>query len=245
MRKLQLILLFSAVASGCASYTQLYQFTSDSKNVRNANSFLTFEDDAVKIDYSFWAAGGNLSFLIYNKLDKPIYIDWKKSAFVLNNHRFPYFSEDQKTTFKSTGSIAPNLLGGFNEETSGVATVVKEERVTFIPPKSYITKQGFKILEQPLDHSGGTDSILNKKKIIVYHLSKKAPLIRNFLTFATKEDFQNEFQLDNEFYISSVIVLNASQFMGKQISHDYNHPEHAYPYQRADKGFITNLRKKD
>lgn len=51
-------------------------------NVANTNlkkdNYLVYENDSIKITYDLWYHHGLVSFVIYNKLDIPLYIDWKK-----------------------------------------------------------------------------------------------------------------------------------------------------------------------
>ena len=43
------------------------------------------ENNDIKVTYDMWAENGITYFSIYNKADKPMYIDWKRSVFVYND----------------------------------------------------------------------------------------------------------------------------------------------------------------
>ena len=80
-KNLLLQFLFSAILFGsCSTYVQIYYL--DSKDVSKVNEDFVFENDTVKISYFFWAKRGVIAFEIFNKLDKPLYVDWKKSSYI-------------------------------------------------------------------------------------------------------------------------------------------------------------------
>ena len=75
------ILFFSSCS---LKLTHLYE-TKPLSSTSNKDN--TFENDTLKIIYSFWSEGGVFSFSVYNKLSIPLYIDWKKSSFIKNSDK--------------------------------------------------------------------------------------------------------------------------------------------------------------
>lgn len=72
-----LITLALALFSSCSK--QFIQvFDTSTTNTKLTDGFWVYETDSIKLTYSFWADKGVMSFSVYNKLNKPIYIDWKK-----------------------------------------------------------------------------------------------------------------------------------------------------------------------
>lgn len=154
--------LFFFSISCKTTYIQLYK--ADSKNLINTGETFMWENDTVAIQYSFWANRGIMAFSIYNKLDNPIYVDWKKSTCILNSYKFNYWSDDietNSTSFSKTksssvsGAISHlhyNYIGpliqpfssayGVSKSVSttksiGTSITSRQERITFVPPKSY------------------------------------------------------------------------------------------------------------
>ena len=67
------------------------------------------------------------------------------------------------------------------------------------------------------------------KKILVYYKNYTPENtilnFRNFLTLSTSEKFDREFYIDNGFYVSQIMQLDESHFLGK-----YQYPDYEYPY---------------
>jgi uncharacterized protein YceK len=228
MKKIFVALICVLALSGCAYYVQLYETTSNFTKEGNA----VFENDTVKITYYFWQSQGVLAFTIYNKLDVPIYIDWKKSSYVKNGDKFDYWKDEQTGEFTTQYSSVV-----FNKDLTGWdvgrlqvgesvtnSKTVKPERVTFITPHSKIYKSYFKlfnpsgILLKTTRDAQYIDSKVHKgKKTLVYtadYAKEKNPLtFRNFITLSTSEKFEKESYIDNEFYVSKVTEMKADEFI--------------------------------
>ena len=84
------LFILSIAFVGCTpQYMQVFNI--ESNKAKLSKDFFVYENDTVKISYSFWANHGLMAFSIYNKLDKPIYIDWKNSAFIYNSNKLNYW----------------------------------------------------------------------------------------------------------------------------------------------------------
>ena len=66
---------------GCKTYVQV--FDTNSTNAIIENDFYVYENDTIKITYAFWHEQGLMTLGIYNKLKIPLYIDWKKSSYIV------------------------------------------------------------------------------------------------------------------------------------------------------------------
>jgi hypothetical protein len=84
---------------------------------RNCDTIFVFENDSIKITYNFWAKNGAMAFDFYNKLNIPLYFDWKKSAFIPNDKMVSYWQDETNTTGNSSSS-AYYLYGGIISGTS-------------------------------------------------------------------------------------------------------------------------------
>jgi hypothetical protein len=222
------VIIIGVIAFGCKSYVQV--LNTKSTNVKVENDLYVFENDSLKITYSFWNEKGILSFAIYNKLDKPLYIDWKKSSYIDNSVKLNYWVEEEKIkTTDAYGSYyydGPILMPGFAvASTVGISSSsrVKVERITFIPPKSNYYRSQFYIFpnlalelstQAPYKVVSRNDKPKKKTKIYEeYYSIDNTPLtFRNFLTFSISEDFKNEFYIDNGFYISGVMEMDERNF---------------------------------
>ena len=231
MKKISLSLfLFTLLFYSC-KYTQVIYTAPSSADIKSDSSYYKYENDTLRVVYSFWRANGLMSFMIYNKLDIPIYIDWKKSSYIDKSMKLDYYSEkESKTWVAETESyvynnpinwlniFGPTIISG----SVGSSTSVKEERITFIPPKSYIFRGFYKIF--PNQHFVVTKE--NKKEIPVSEGSTKtfpayvltaeksnsSLIFRNFLTYSTKENFEKESYVNDEFYVRKVLTMRQKYF---------------------------------
>ena len=106
-KKMKAIIPFILVLfafSSCTRYSNLYDVKPVNNDIKN-NSSYEYENDTVKITYSFWGDKGNMSFTILNKLKVPIYIDWKKSFLIKNNQYNSYWLDEAITTGNTSGKI--------------------------------------------------------------------------------------------------------------------------------------------
>src|SRR5690606_24629018 len=213
---------------GCKSYVQVFE--TNGTNLEIENEFYVYENDSLKITYSFWTQKGLMTFAIFNKLDKPLYIDWKKSSYIDNSVKLNYWiDEEKKKSIEYYGSYyydGPLLKPGYAVSSTGgisVSSTVKVERITFIPPTSNYYRSQFYILPInffKLDTKTNYDEVPRKdkpkKSTKVYKATftkEESPLVfRNFLTFSFSEDFESEFYVDNEFYIQQVLEMDRRHF---------------------------------
>ena len=219
MKKIICIASILLLVYGCKSYYQIFEIESI-KMIVNENNDFVFENDSVKITYNFWAECGLLSFSIYNKLDKPLYIDWKKSSYIENSNKRDYWVDEEQA---NSASFYGNYFyyGAYKSYgvSSSSTTKVKIERITFIPPKSKYNRCQFYLLPisyYKLDKDLSFDEVQRqdkpKKNTKVYRINftkESSPLVfRNFLAFSLTENFKDEFYIDNEFYIETIKEIN-------------------------------------
>ena len=224
---LLLVALSIMLLAGCKTqipYIQLYE--TESTNAKKTKDCYTYENDTIRVDYVFWADGGVIAFRVLNKTNKPIYVDWFKSSYISNSQRYQYWTDKTKTEVNFEAVSRRNTIDfpaiiGYSG--SAVATRTKPERISFIPPKSYIQKIGYYLTQSHFtnwetDFTKKTEPRKDQPKIMTTIYSKQfsketSPLVfRNFLTASFKEDFSSEFYVDNEFYVKSVTDIERNQF---------------------------------
>jgi hypothetical protein len=232
MRILIISVIIALLAFGCKSYVQVFE--TNTTNIKIKDEFYVFENDSLKITYSFWKQKGLMTFAIYNKLDKPLYVDWKKSSYIDNSVKLNYWVDEEKSkSLEVYGSYyydGPLLKPGYAISKTGGASIsstIKVERITFIPPASnyyrsqfYILPISFYKLDTRTDYKEVPRNDKPEKKTKVYEKSytkESSPLVfRNFLTFSFSEDFKTEFYVDNEFYISEIKEMDIRHFEYKK-----------------------------
>ncbi len=228
MRKTIIPIFLILLITGCKSYVQVYE-TKTANNKEN-DEFFVFENDSLKITYGFWAHKGLMSFTIFNKLAKPLYVDWKKSSYIDNTIKLDYWVDKEISKsiefysgYYYNGPLtAPGLAVNAGSNVK-VSTSTNLERITFIPPRSNHSRSQFYILPRSfikLDRDTKFNEVPRndkpKKNTKVYAKSygllESPRIFRNFLTFSYTEDFKEEFYIDNEFYIGKIREMDIRHF---------------------------------
>lgn len=184
------------IFSACAPMEQLQQVATTDPAVKQEGAF-TYENDTLKVTYSFWAERGVLSYEVMNKSNKPLYIDWKKSSFIVNDLKLDCFQEDV-LVYESPQYQEYLYLDQIQNNPSGqnypVFNVYKQERITFIPPQSKYARYQFHIspdrIKQADQDSGQFEAATSPVRF------------RNYLTYSQSEQFSEAKAVDNSFYIS-------------------------------------------
>lgn len=223
---------FVLVVTLCSGKHFATLLKTESSNTYLKDSSFVFENDSVKITYNFWHNRGLLSYSVYNKLNIPLYIDWKKSSYIVNENKLNYWVDKEQTNvvsyYQGLDYRGPLLAPGYISNTSvGVSSIskYKQERITFIPPKSYIYRSSFYLVDKLFSFPEPTsftevensyDSSKKAKKESVgkqLYNKKNTPFIfRNFLSFSTNERFDTEFYVDNDFWVTELQKMSWNQF---------------------------------
>ena len=196
--KISLLLSFTMLTS-CSRYYVYH--TSCGKNVNNTESEYVYENDTVKIAYDFWDNHGKMSFSIYNKLNIPIFVDWKNSALIINDNKYAYWEEKEIKKGHSSNVSYKGISSG-----SENSTTIKVERVTSMPPHSKMKKLS-------------ADKLTNPKR----DASKMT--FRNFIALSTNEDVKNDAYVDNEFSVTQVETIKGI-FNNKIVSKKFFYTTH-------------------
>jgi len=230
MRIIIISVIIALLSFSCKSYVHVFETSTTNAQIEIKDKLYVFENDSLKITYSFWAEYGLMSFSVFNKLDKPLYLDWRKSSYIDNSIKLDYWINEEITKSLDYYGVyyydGPLLEFGYlGSETVGtsVSNTVKPERLTFIPPSSYYFRNQFYILPNryiKLDTEINCKEVARndkpKKKTKIYEqsfLKENSPLIfRNFLTFSYSENFENEYYVDNKFFISKIIEMDRKHF---------------------------------
>lgn len=233
-------------------YIQLYQIEALAP-VKLENEHYVFENDTIKIDYAFCEEKGVLAFKITNNLNVPLYVDWSRSAFIRNDEKFNFWIDEVKTkavayyqgyntsenywrnvyTSFQNGHIVnygiPYTLGLTEGQTLSASSTTRPEKVSFIPPHSFIIPPPRTLLH--LFNVSGTklrtdrdyievtgynsdNKPVKMRRYFAGYAQKESILnFRNFLMLSTSKDFINEFFVDNGFFVSNISEMETGIFV--------------------------------
>jgi len=248
-RKYLLLLLVVVSFSSCSRFTQVVYVSPTHDDIRSVDHFYQYENDDVKVVYWFWAEHGIMSFFVWNKTDHPLYIDWKKSAMINNGKKLAYYTSEGNTNFRDFGkNYGHRWIDIFNHYNSksdfraSLETVVKDEQVSFIPPRSYISNAFYNLTANvyfDVSDRNTDEETINFCKVYVSR-SNHDIIFRNYLTYSASEHFENEEHIDNEFRLNKVVTMDNRLFGFRDVDgNDQN------DWERPTRFYITNLSWKD
>ena len=200
-----------------------------SENTRLNNRTFIVENDTLIISYDFWCPRGVMAFSITNKLNVPIYADWRKSSLILNSKKLDYWIDNERR-------VTAGVYGTYLFNTPGflsTSVVMRPERITFIPPNAIVTYARFVLW--PMKLSEYQNTFFGPLSEFFYDKSNTPLHFNNFLTYSTTESFEKEGYVNSQFYVSSITIMNNDKFWrGGRDS--YNNQQS--PNQGANRFFI-------
>lgn len=223
MKTLLYAFIGATLLSSCTPKAQVV--TLRGSNVKPAPGGLVLDNDTLTLRYNFSSERGQMSLSLVNKLDRPLYVDWKRSSFIIGQNKIDYWYDVADVNLSTWGSRYGRYTIG-----STVGTIAKQDAVGFIPPQTRLDKQQFVIVPDGVLPLAGTPTIRkesslanpDRKKpldVAVYRYSAdQSPLqFRNYLTLSTDKDFKTEFHIDTKFWASDVEVMPRGQLFAAPV----------------------------
>jgi len=201
--------------SGCS----VYQHVKLESNIRqNEKSEFLIENDSISIIYSFHGQNGPIHIELLNKLDKPLFIDWGKSALITNGQSISLWKDEARISANATEYkiIPENVVVSSTSNIEG--TIVRKDKISFLPPRSNISLNSYvlqsKFFDSPIQESKWTTLYTTEGKVSVRKFSftkEDSPLnFRIFLSISNDESFKNPIQFDNTFWVSDYFATSVS-----------------------------------
>ena len=190
---------------GCSQY----QYVTLSGNLSQDDyKQFVYENDSLIIKYAFSGRNCPISIEVHNMNSKPIYVDWAKSAVIIEGKRFCYWIDESTIQGYTQGyDVKWNKSFSSNESILS-GSITRNERISFIPPHSFITYNPVMIRNTPFYFENKN----NVQKVNVYTYngptnghryafeSQESPFVfRSFLSISTKEDFSIPEHFDHAF----------------------------------------------
>ena len=212
--------------SGC----NVYQMVSLSSDLPLNGKFqFLMENDSVNIVYSFNGQSGPIHIELYNKLDKPLYIDWAKCALVIKEQSYSLWNDEATINgnaleFKVEPNNTIKSIASFD------GTISRQEKVTFIPPHTKISRDSYTVCSTIIDNSGKpyeNIKLYTEKEEYSEYKAKKVTFSKEdspltfsiFLSVSDNENFNHPMQFNSNFWGSSFFntkFKRATLYMGNQ-----------------------------
>ena len=171
------------------------------------------------IKYSFTGYSGPVTISIYNKLNVPLYVDWKRSALVMNDHSYTYWQN--KSTIEGSAEshqIAwTPIVSSTSTTISGIITT--DESIGFVAPKAFkqtsmvAINPSFSNLDGPKkDHRVRINTTTGPVNALRYGYDKdNSPIkFRSYLTLSSEASFAHPLTYESEFWITEVVQTGVS-----------------------------------
>ncbi|MFL5744716.1 MAG: hypothetical protein ACJ751_08630 [Niastella sp.] len=200
----------------CASTTFQYSTLSSSDVKKNDRNEFMVENDSLRLVYNFSGKSGPIHISIENKMGVPVYIDWKRSAMIVNNKAIPYVVEEMKIEGNFQGSSYNYRNSGYGVNSGQLqATAVLPPTLDFIPPRAIINKNqmyvtngfngripdtAFHKLKYPV-----AEGVTVKVKKATFTEATSPFRFRSYITYMIGEPGTKPFAFEHSFFVSEIM----------------------------------------
>lgn len=204
--------------TSCSSYYYSVLSSSDGLGERDRNRDFVQETDSVRIAYSFNGEDAPVSITIYNKLEEPLFVDWTRSALIIDDVATSYYDEKAAIQGETESENYHWNKRWSDSYGSFTGELTLPKGVSFIPPRSKIEKVPLKLANFPFDRI--PNEVYQKKEFptskagttllrIKDFTIEDSPLaFRSYLTLYTADKEGKPERLttfEREFYVSKLI----------------------------------------
>jgi hypothetical protein len=210
--------IFCLYLSSCISYQHI-SVSSNRVAVNDKGDFMR-ETDSLIVRYYLSGYDCPVVVEVFNKTNKPMYIDWRRSAIIYKDLSISFIQTPTinaaaaTTTFTPANAPSP-ILNTSSSYSEIYGEINQSQEVSFIPPRSYVRSR-------PLTLESGfliTAEQLGKKYIAaknVWVRSKQfsydeTPMkFRSHITVTFTDDLKNATIINDEFWVNEVIQTTSS-----------------------------------
>lgn len=246
--KKTLYFLFTIILFSSCSSTYFYSTLNcfDERTIKAENGDFLLDNDSLWIAYSFNGENAPVRITVFNKMNKPLYVDWSRSALIINDVAYPYTGESISMSGQSYNhEIFGDMQGLTLTNFSGALELPKY--VSFIPPKTMITQsklrlnanfEGINKKAYKKGHMGDKDAVAVKVEHASFSGDDSPLAFRSYLTTYTRED--KPIVYEHEFYISN--ITKTKELSPKKLPGNFaERGDLFYTIKPADTRFIEGL----
>lgn len=228
MKKYYYILFLVFALSACTSQNYYQLLETESNNALTQDGSIVFENKEISIVFDLWGDKGNGSFSIYNKTEKDIFVDLKRSHLIINDVAFTYF-QNRNFSSKKVSILSPASdevireqqsikLPGVSPKPASVqsneSVVFFEERIICIPPQSKQMIFGFNLLENIYRDCNLFRFPTNKQIFTSEFTNENSPYVyRNRISYAFEEEFTSVKTFENSFFVKKITNYPEKEFV--------------------------------
>ncbi|WP_018619245.1 hypothetical protein [Spirosoma luteum] len=200
MKKLLLPFVFLVLLFGCTK--SIYHVaTVQSEQVKLVDKDFVFENEHLRVVYNLWEPGGRMRFLLFNKTDQPIYIDWGKSQLTRNDTTLSYSQLPPLPKRAYADTVRYVYRSGYVEPYRMTA---RANRVAEIPSQTFVAIADFPIQQAVLHQK------TNQKNFT--YTKENSPLrVGQQLCYSFDKEGTNAHSIAHSFWVNQIQVVGISE----------------------------------
>ncbi len=216
LRCLPITVIVLLLTSSCKTYQ--YGTVSSAKMPMNEKQEFIYESDSLRLIYNFNGPNAPVNITVQNKLQVPLYIDWRKSAVIINDRAVSYVPSEMRIEgdVQSSSYNSGTRAGGTTFGSGSInATVSLPPAIDFVPPQSFFTRSPIGLTDRHLDNVPESEfHRLKYQAAEGYNLQVKAaafteansPLrFKSYLTLMVGEVTAKPVSYEHSFFLSQLI----------------------------------------
>lgn len=211
------LLLVSLLLTSCSSTYFFSKLDSGNPYIQKAdNGDFVFENDSLWISHNFNGENAPIQITVYNKLDIPLYVDWGKSALIVQDQAVNYAGNTSHITINTSSQVYHSPTSGTETRSVGIGSIDgAPSSVDFIPPRTKVSKITVRLNPNTndLEQLSYTKDKMKDKDNYVISINRAnfsaedTPFsFTSYITVYTVPEKPMVFEQD--FYISSLIKTN-------------------------------------
>ncbi|WP_216823406.1 hypothetical protein [Niastella vici] len=177
------------------------------------------ENDSLRIVYNFNGQNAPININIQNKLHVPVYIDWQRSALVVNDKAISYMPAEMTIqggfyghsyNYGNRGSSFGSTAGSIH------ATASLPPTMDFIPPQSFIAKNPMGVTNKLIENVPDTafhkinyamvDGYSVPVKVATFSEASSPLRFRSYLTLMIGDSTTKPVAIEHSFYVSELLT---------------------------------------
>jgi hypothetical protein len=188
------LILITVIVLG-TSCNRYYNVAVNGNVPKNENKELIYENDTIKVVFSFVNSLHKpiLQFEVFNKLETPLFVDWKNTLLNYNNNNYSYYDNSSSVQLTRSSSNKNDFAGNIRTDNA----------TEIILPKTSIRSKGITYLKK-INLKDKQFKNIDKNSPANYNSSNSPNTFRLFITTSTNKNFTINNYTDCNFWVEQI-----------------------------------------
>lgn len=205
---LSLLITLILVSMCACSAEKLYvgHIASDSYTIERADNGDFVEDRAdLWTAYCFNGFNSPIRVTVFNKSDKPLYVDWAKSTITINNDTYSYIEDYPRNDYIAMFEPYPAIFDKEGQPSENEYPANLPEYTDVISPGKMISFAPISLKSTLFDNISATNYNQEKAGIKKADFSESDSPLRISIDLHTFQDSKDKMLIKNSFYLSTLL----------------------------------------